>query len=120
MIEVLDHEPLLPPDVVELCRWVADYYLAGVGDAIAAAMPPGARRKATSFKTMRVATLTTLGSDTVEWSAETPKALTAEAARSARTSCRAAPTGLPLSELRDRGISHRCGRSARRRAGSCC
>ena len=44
-------EPLLPPDVVALCRWVADYYLAGVGDAIAAAMPPGARRKATSFKT---------------------------------------------------------------------
>ena len=64
VIEVLDQEPLLPADVVALCRWVADYYLAGVGDAIGAAMPPGAKRKATSFKTMRVATLTTLGSDT--------------------------------------------------------
>ena len=62
---MLDDDPLLPPDVVALCRWVADYYLAGVGDAIAAAMPPGARRKATSFKTKRVATLTALGSDTV-------------------------------------------------------
>ena len=61
VIEVLDHEPLLPPDVVALCRWVADYYLAGVGDAIAAAMPPGARRKATSFKTKRVAAVTALG-----------------------------------------------------------
>ena len=65
VIEVIDQEPLLPAGVVELCRWVADYYLAGVGDAIASAMPPGAKRKATSFKTMRMATLTTLGADTV-------------------------------------------------------
>ena len=63
VIEVLDHEPLLPPDVVALCRWVADYYLAGVGDAIGAALPPGARRKATSFKTRRVAAATALGAE---------------------------------------------------------
>ncbi len=61
VIEVIDQEPLLPPDVVALCRWVAEYYLAGVGDAIGAAMPPGARRKATSFKTKRVAAVTALG-----------------------------------------------------------
>jgi len=102
VIEVVDHDPLLPTGVVALCRWVADYYLAGVGDAIAAAMPPGARRKATSFKTMRVATLTALGSDTVnggEAQGLTPKQ------REALDVLSASSTGLPLSELRDRGIS---------------
>ena len=102
VIEVLDQEPLLPADVVALCRWVADYYLAGVGDAIAAAMPPGAKRKATSFKTMRVATLTTLGSDTV--SGGETHGLTAKQ-RQALDVLSGSSTGLPLSELRDRGIS---------------
>jgi primosomal protein N' (replication factor Y) len=102
VIEVLDQEPLLPADVVALCRWVADYYLAGVGDAIGAAMPPGAKRKATSFKTMRVATLTTLGSDTA--SGGETQGLTAKQ-RQALDVLSGSSTGLPLSELRDRGIS---------------
>src|SRR6187549_1362020 len=102
VIEVLDQEPLLPADVVALCRWVADYYLAGVGDAIGAAMPPGARRKATSFKTMRVATLTALGRDTV--GGATVEGLTAKQ-RQALDVLSGSSTGLPLSELRDRGIS---------------
>ena len=42
VVDVLDCEPFLPPAVVDLCRWVADYYMAGIGDAIGAAMPPGA------------------------------------------------------------------------------
>jgi primosomal protein N' (replication factor Y) len=102
VIELLDHDPLLPSGVVSLCRWVADYYLAGVGDAIAAAMPPGARRKATSFKTMRVAAATALGSDPLSRSGSrglTPKQQQALEILSAST------TGLPLSELRDRGVS---------------
>ena len=102
VIEVLDQEPLLPADVVALCRWVADYYLAGVGDAIGAAMPPGAKRKATSFKTMRVATLTTLGSDTA--SGGETQGLTAKQ-RQALDVLSGSSTGLPLAELRDRGIS---------------
>jgi primosomal protein N' (replication factor Y) len=40
--DVLDSTPFLPEAVVALCLWVADYYLAGPGDALAAAMPPGA------------------------------------------------------------------------------
>jgi primosomal protein N' (replication factor Y) (superfamily II helicase) len=102
VIEVLDHEPLLPPGVVSLCRWVADYYLAGVGDAIAAAMPPGARRKATSFRTTRVAAATALGSDLSSRSNSrglTPKQQ--EALEILSTS----PAGFPLSQLRDRGVS---------------
>ena len=102
VIEIIDQDPLLPAEVVELCRWVADYYLAGVGDAIGAAMPPGARRKATSFKTKRIAVATALGSDPSSRSGSgglTPKQ------SDALDVLTASATGLPLSELRDRGIS---------------
>ncbi|HZM91923.1 MAG TPA: primosomal protein N' [Vicinamibacterales bacterium] len=102
VIEVVDHDPLLPAEIVTLCRWVADYYLAGVGDAIAAAMPPGARRQATSFKTRRVAALTALGSDPLSRSGS--KGLTPKQ-NEALEVLSASATGLPLSELRDRGIS---------------
>lgn len=40
LIDVLDSEPLLPPAVVELAEWVADYYACGPGEALGAAMPP--------------------------------------------------------------------------------
>jgi primosomal protein N' (replication factor Y) len=42
VIDILDREPFLPPDVVELAAWVADYYACGVGEAVATAMPPRA------------------------------------------------------------------------------
>lgn len=42
LLDVLDDQPFLPGEVVDLALWVADYYLCGPGDAIAAAMPPGA------------------------------------------------------------------------------
>jgi primosomal protein N' (replication factor Y) len=38
--ETIDAEPFLPPEVVSLAEWMASYYLCGIGDAIAAAMPP--------------------------------------------------------------------------------
>lgn len=42
LVEVLDDEPFLPAPVVDLARWVAEYYASGVGEAIATAMPPRA------------------------------------------------------------------------------
>jgi primosomal protein N' (replication factor Y) (superfamily II helicase) len=42
LIDILDDEPFLPPEIVNLTAWVAEYYAAGVGDAMAAAMPPRA------------------------------------------------------------------------------
>jgi primosomal protein N' (replication factor Y) (superfamily II helicase) len=42
VIDVLDRESFLPPDVVDLAGWVAEYYACGIGAAVAAAMPPGA------------------------------------------------------------------------------
>jgi primosomal protein N' (replication factor Y) len=37
---VLDPGPFLPPAIVDLALWVADYYLCTAGEALAAAMPP--------------------------------------------------------------------------------
>jgi primosomal protein N' (replication factor Y) (superfamily II helicase) len=39
---LLDASPFLPPDVVRLASWVADYYASGAGEAMATAMPPRA------------------------------------------------------------------------------
>ena len=58
--DVLDSEPFLPPAIVDLCGWVADYYVAGLGDAIGAAMPPGSRRT-DAFKTVRMVAATPHG-----------------------------------------------------------
>src|SRR5688500_5807945 len=57
---VLDEEPYLPAAIIDLCRWVAAYYMAGYGDAIAAAMPPGSRRDDAS-KTQRIVAATAHG-----------------------------------------------------------
>ena len=42
IIDVLDETPFLPSDVIKLIEWVADYYACGIGEALAAAMPPRA------------------------------------------------------------------------------
>lgn len=39
--EVLDAEPLLDAHLLELTRWVADYYLCPWGEVIRTALPPG-------------------------------------------------------------------------------
>jgi primosomal protein N' (replication factor Y) len=104
--EVLDREAFLPPGVVKLCEWVADYYLAGIGDAIAVAMPPGARARASSFKTRQVATITAHG---LAWSQpnqapnEAPNLTPKQ--RAALDILAAAGTGVPVGELRDRGVT---------------
>jgi primosomal protein N' (replication factor Y) len=40
IIEVLDDVTFLPEEVVDLAMWVGDYYLAGPGEVMSAAMPP--------------------------------------------------------------------------------
>lgn len=39
--EILDLVPLVTPELLELTRWVSDYYLAPWGEVIKAALPPG-------------------------------------------------------------------------------
>ena len=36
---VLDEYPTVPPDLLELCRWMADYYVAPLGITLRAALP---------------------------------------------------------------------------------
>ena len=99
VVEVIDREPFLPPRIVDLCAWVAEYYLAGIGDAIAVAMPPGARARASSFRTRRVATITAHGLEWGQTPGLTPKQ------REALSVLAGAGVGLPIGELRDRGVT---------------
>ncbi len=38
--EALDDEALLDPAFLTMCRWAADYYVASLGEVLAAALPP--------------------------------------------------------------------------------
>src|SRR5581483_5349614 len=42
---VVDAVPLLRPDIFELCRWIADYYVSPFGEVLKAALPPGIKPK---------------------------------------------------------------------------
>jgi primosomal protein N' (replication factor Y) len=100
ILAVLDESPYLPEAVVRLCQWVADYYMAGIGDTIGAAMPPGAHRKS-AIRTRRVITATVHGvsaveSDTAELTARQREVLSVLAST---------PAGLSASVLRERGGS---------------
>ena len=39
ILDVLDTEPFVPPDLLELCRWTAGYYLAPLAEVLAAVVP---------------------------------------------------------------------------------
>ncbi len=41
IIEVLDVDPVLSPSMIDLTRWIADYYLASWGEVLRSALPPG-------------------------------------------------------------------------------
>ena len=96
IVEALDSEPYLPAGVIELCRWVSDYYVCGAGDALGVALPPGARRVASAFRTRQVVSRTLLEPSGPALPAKQRAALEALAAATA---------GLPIAQLRDRGVS---------------
>ena len=59
LTEVVDREPFVPSAIVDLALWVAEYYAAGPGDALALALPPAARGgRKHAFLTEGVVTLT--------------------------------------------------------------
>ncbi|MEW6320281.1 MAG: primosomal protein N' [Acidobacteriota bacterium] len=115
IVEVLDESPFLPPDVLELTRWVSDYYLAGPGATLAAAMPPHAlSARPHAFKTVRVAALTAEGLDVAARLSREPRC-TNDADRGLPTLgtrqqealalLAAAPAGLAAPALAARGVS---------------
>ena len=40
--ELLDESPVITPEIMELTRWVSDYYFAPRGECLRAALPAGA------------------------------------------------------------------------------
>ena len=65
--QVLDDHAFVPPDVVKLTEWVSEYYLAGPGATLSAALPPhGLTARTDRFKTIRIAALTAAGIDAAE------------------------------------------------------
>ncbi|MCC6763104.1 MAG: primosomal protein N' [Deltaproteobacteria bacterium] len=53
IVDVLDAEPIVSGEVFELCRWSARYYLAGLADVLAVALPGGLRAR--SARVLRIA-----------------------------------------------------------------
>ena len=45
IIQVVDHEPMLDAKMLELTRWMANYYHCSWGEALEAALPSGVRHK---------------------------------------------------------------------------
>jgi primosomal protein N' (replication factor Y) len=62
--QLLDREAFVPSEVVELARWTAEYYAAGIGDAIPMLLPPMARgARADAHKKRRFVALTAAGQE---------------------------------------------------------
>ena len=98
--ESLDGEPFVPGSIVELCRWVAEYYMAGIGDVLASALPPGAQRKPSGYKVRRIISATAHG---LGASACGGPPLGKKQA-SALEQLAAVPGGIAASEMRERGF----------------
>ena len=98
IVQVLDDGAFVPPDVVTLTQWVSEYYLAGPGAALAAALPPyGLTNKVDRFKTVRVVALTAAG-------IEATTALGAKQ-KAALQLLADAPDGLSVPDLAAQGIA---------------
>ncbi len=49
IIDVIESRPVLSPQHLSLARWISDYYLSPLFDAVALMLPPGFERKTVSF-----------------------------------------------------------------------
>jgi primosomal protein N' (replication factor Y) len=97
--QILDSHAFLPPGVIELAKWVSEYYLAGPGATLAAALPPhGLTGRVDRFKTVRIAALTAAALDEF-LPTITPRQ------RDAIEILRGAPDGLPAPVLARRGVT---------------
>jgi primosomal protein N' (replication factor Y) len=95
---VLDAGAFVPPDIVALAAWTAEYYASGVGDAIPMLLPPMARgARADAHKTKRVASITAAGLEAM--------ATAAAKQREALELLAGSPEGIATSELAGRGIA---------------
>jgi primosomal protein N' (replication factor Y) len=109
VLEALDSDAFLPEEVLHLVTWVAEYYACGIGEALAAAMPPLALRKgaASPFRTVRVAMLTAQGLEVAGTAGEAVAPLRlGQRQREALNLLKGSPGGLDTPRLAERGIGH--------------
>jgi primosomal protein N' (replication factor Y) (superfamily II helicase) len=60
--QLLELDSFVPPEVVALARWTAEYYAAGAGETITAVLPPKTRGgRVSGHKTRRMAAVTAAG-----------------------------------------------------------
>src|SRR4051794_10508776 len=108
--EILDSGAFVPPEVVALAQWTAEYYAAGVGDTIPALLPPMARGgRADAHKTTRVAAITAAGLQVLDGAqgvqpSEGPQRSTPKQ-REALELLAGTPTGIATPTLAARGIA---------------
>ena len=95
---VLDESAFVPSDVIKLTEWVSDYYLAGPGATLAAALPPhGLSSRRDRFKTVRVVAATAAALDEF-----LPKITRKQ--RDAIDILKGSPAGIASPELTRRGV----------------
>jgi primosomal protein N' (replication factor Y) (superfamily II helicase) len=98
--EVLDAAAFVPPEVVALAQWVAEYYATGPGDTITAVLPPMARGgRQDAHKTVRVAAITAAGHEALTGGDLTDKQHDVLALLAGT------PAGIATPELAGRGIA---------------
>jgi len=104
---VLDGEPFVPPDVIALAQWTAEYYGAGIGETIPAVLPPKARGvRADAHKTVRVAAITAAGLGAVEEQHAEAESLALSAKqREVLELLAGSPAGIPTPDLAQRGFA---------------
>ena len=99
--QILDTDAFVPPEVVALARWTAEYYASGVGDAIPALLPPMARgARVDAYKTTRVAAITPAGLQALEAAGSIT-----DKQHDALSVLAGAPTGMATPALAGRGIA---------------
>lgn len=97
-LSVLDDKPLIPPDLVDLCVWVADYYQHAPGEVLAAALPPGLRLLRRKARLLTVCQLSAAGAQA------DPEALQRAPRQAALLAMLQAQGPLPVTQLRSAGF----------------
>jgi primosomal protein N' (replication factor Y) len=74
VLEILDHEPAVPPELLRFLLELASYYLAPIGEVLRLAVPPLEREQASSLELRGLAvpgTLDSVGGRRVRWAVAT-------------------------------------------------
>jgi primosomal protein N' (replication factor Y) len=95
----LDDQAFIPPEIVGLAQWAAEYYAAGAGETITAVLPPKTRgERPDAHKTRRIAAITAAGLDAINTEVTDKQ-------REALQRLAAAPGGLSIPALQSAGTT---------------